>query len=111
MSPKTTEHITWHKSHDVMDGVMVHSFNSEAWKHFNNVHPHFSMEIRNMHLGLYTDKFDTFESFVAPYFGWLVILTVYNLPPEMCMRSEFIVLSTIILNPLWELFTSQCIDN
>jgi hypothetical protein len=94
-----------------MDGVMVHSFNSEAWKHFNNVHPHFSMEIRNMHLGLYTDKFDTFESFVAPYFGWLVILTVYNLPPEMCMRSEFIVLSTIILNPLWELFTSQCTDN
>jgi hypothetical protein len=69
MSPKTTEHITWHKSHDVMDGVMVHSFNSEAWKHFNNVYPHFSMEIRNMHLGLYTDKFDTFESFVAPYFG------------------------------------------
>jgi len=30
ISSKIAEHITWHKSHDVMDGVMVHPFNSEA---------------------------------------------------------------------------------
>jgi hypothetical protein len=26
MSPKTIEHIIWHQSHDVVDGVMVHFF-------------------------------------------------------------------------------------
>jgi len=46
-SPKTNEHITWHHSHDAVDGVMRHSSNGEVWKHFNRVHPQFSMESRN----------------------------------------------------------------
>jgi hypothetical protein len=35
----------------------------------------------------------------ASYPCWLVILTVYNLPLYMCLRSEFMFLSTIILDP------------
>jgi len=41
MSPRTAEHMTWHQSHHAVDGVMVHPFDGEAWKHFNSVHPHF----------------------------------------------------------------------
>jgi len=63
---------TWH---DVVDGVMVHPSDSEAWKHFNSVHPHFSAESRNVRLGLCTDKFNPLGSFVAPYSCWLIILT------------------------------------
>jgi len=44
MSLKTTEHMTWHQSYDAVDGVMIHSSNSEVWKHFNNVHSQFSVE-------------------------------------------------------------------
>jgi hypothetical protein len=51
MSPRTTEQMTCQQSHDVVDGVMVHPSNGEAWKHFNSVHPHFSAESRNVHLG------------------------------------------------------------
>jgi len=29
MSPKTVEHMTWHQSHDVMDGVMVNPSDEE----------------------------------------------------------------------------------
>jgi hypothetical protein len=43
MSPRTIEHMTWHQSHDVVDRVMVHPFDGEAWKHFNSVHPHFQL--------------------------------------------------------------------
>jgi len=78
------------------DGVMVHPSNDEAWKHFNSVHPHFSAESRNVHLGLCTDGFNPFGSFAAPYSCWPVILTVYNLPPGMCMRLEFMFLSMVI---------------
>jgi len=74
----------------------VHPSNDKAWKHFNSVHPHFSTESRNMHLGFCTNKFNPFGSFAAPYSCWLVILTVYNLPPGMCMRSEFMFLSMVI---------------
>jgi len=31
MSQKTIEHMTWHHSHDVVDKVMVHPYNGEAW--------------------------------------------------------------------------------
>jgi hypothetical protein len=46
ISPRTAEHMTWHQSHDVVDGVMVHPSDGEEWKHFNSVHPHFSAESR-----------------------------------------------------------------
>jgi hypothetical protein len=99
MSPRTAEHMTWHQAHDAVDGVMVHPSDGEAWKRFNSVHPHFSAESRNVRLGLCTDRFNPFGSFAAPYFCWSVILTVYNLPPGMCMRPEFMFLSTVIPDP------------
>jgi len=99
MSPRTAKHMTWHQSHDAIDGVMVHPSDGEAWKHFNSVHPHFSAESRNVHLGLCTDRFNPFGSFTAPYSCWPIILTVYNLPSGMCMRLEFMFLSMVILGP------------
>jgi hypothetical protein len=96
MSQKTVEHMPWHQSHHAVDGVMMHPSDDKAWKHFNSVHPYFSVESRNVHLGLCTDRFNPFVSFAAPYSCWPVILTVYNLLPGMCMRPEFIFLSMVI---------------
>jgi hypothetical protein len=77
----------------------VHPSNSEAWKNFNSVHPHFSAESMNAHLRLCTNGFNPSGLFAAPYSCWPVILTVYNLPPGMCMRPEFMFLSTVIPGP------------
>jgi len=77
----------------------VHPPDSEAWKYFNSVHPHFLAESRNVRLGLYTDKFNLFGSFAAPYSCWTVILTVYNLPSGMCMKPKFMFLSMVIPGP------------
>jgi len=97
MLPRTAEHMTWHQSHDAVDGVMVHPSDGEAWKHFNSVYTHFSVESRNMRRGLCTNGFNPFGSFATPYSCWPVILTVYNLSVGMCMRPEFMFLSTVIL--------------
>jgi hypothetical protein len=78
---------------------MVHPSDSEVWKHFHNMHPYFSDESKNMHLELCINRFNPFGSFAAPYSCWPVILMVYNLPPRMCMRSEFMFLSTVIPGP------------
>jgi hypothetical protein len=99
MSPRIVEHMTWHQSHHAVDGVIVHPSDSEAWKHFNSMHPHFSAESRNVCLGLCTNGFNPFGSFAVPYSCWPVILTVYNLPPGMCMRPEFMFLSMVIPGP------------
>jgi len=95
MSLRPAGHMTWHQSHDAVDGVMVHPSDSEAWKYFNSVHPHFLVESRNVHLGLCTG-FNPFRSLAAPYSCWPVILTVYNLLSGMCIRPEFMFLSTVI---------------
>jgi hypothetical protein len=50
-----------------------------------------------MSLGLCTNRFNLFELFVALYSCWPVILTIYNLPPRIFMRSKFMFLS--IVNP------------
>jgi len=60
------------------------------------VYPHFSVESKNVRIGLCTDEFNPFGSFAAPYSYWSVILTVYNLPLGMCMRPEFMFLSMVI---------------
>jgi len=99
MSPRTVKHMTWHQSHDAVDGMMVLHSNDEAWKHFNSVHHHFSAESRNVRLKLCTYEFNPFESFATPYSCWPVILTVYNLPLEMYMRLKFMFLSTVIPSP------------
>jgi hypothetical protein len=94
---------------------MVHPSNGKAWKHFNSVHPHFSAKSRNVCLGLCTNGFNPFGLFATPYSYWLVILTVYNLSSEMCMRPEFMFLSTIIpglSSPGWniDVFLRPLID-
>jgi hypothetical protein len=57
------------------------------------------MELRNVRLELCTDEINPFRSFVTSYSCWQVILMVYNLPLEMCMRSEFMFLFTVIPSP------------
>jgi hypothetical protein len=78
LSPKTIEHMTWNHSHDAVNEIIVYPSDGEAWKHLNRVYPQFLIESLNTHLGLCTDKFNLFDSFVANYF-WYVILIVYNL--------------------------------
>ena len=99
MSLRTTKHMKRHQSYEAVDGVMVHPYDGEVQKHFNNVHPHFSTKSRKVRHGLCINKFNPFRSFVAPYSCWLVILTIYNLPSEMCIRLEFMFLSIVILGP------------
>jgi hypothetical protein len=96
MSPKNIEHMTSHHSQDVVDGVMVHIFYGEACKQFNKVYPQFLMEPRNIYVCLYTYRFNLFGSFAVLYSCWLVIHIVYNLPPRMCIRSEFIFLYMVV---------------
>jgi len=98
MSSKTAEHMIWHiKSRN--PEVVAHPADSEAWKHFNDVHPSFSLDPRNVRLGLCTNGFNPFGHSATPYSCWPVLITVYNLPPNMCMKDAYVFLSLIIPGP------------
>ncbi|XP_021603897.1 uncharacterized protein LOC110608925 [Manihot esculenta] len=91
--------MTWHNDHANEDGVMRHCSDAPASKHFNQTHPTFAMEARNVRLGLWTDGFQPFGQSGQQYSSWPVILTPYNLPPGMCMKDEYMFLTITIPGP------------
>ena len=95
-SKATANDMRWHKEHNTEEGVMRHCSDSPAWKHFNQIHPSFAVESRNVRLGLCTDGFQPFGQTGQQYSSWPVIVTPYNLPPWMCMKDEYMFLSIIV---------------
>ncbi|XP_027067621.1 uncharacterized protein [Coffea arabica] len=90
----------WHKEkcvHD--DNIMRHPADSEAWKHFDRLHPDFAVDPRNVRLGLATDGFNPFGTMSSAYSIWPIYLVPYNLPPWKCMRDPFFFLSMLIPGP------------
>ena len=78
--------MTWHAKNPAKEGELRHPSDGEAWKYFDLKHPEFAVDPRNVRLGLSTDGFNPFGHSSVPYSCWPVIVTPYNLPPEMCMK-------------------------
>ncbi|WVZ01850.1 hypothetical protein V8G54_022656 [Vigna mungo] len=98
-SMQTAQHMTWHDGNKI-EGVLCHPSDSEAWKHFNRKHPSFASEPCNVRLGLCLDGFTPYlQASTSPYSCWPVIVTPYNLPPEMCMTKLYMFLTCIISGP------------
>ena len=83
-----------------MEGEMMrHPMDSWTWKNFDNVHPSFALEPRTVRLGFESDEFNPFGNMSISYSMWPVVLIPYNLPPWMCMKQTFFMLSLLIPGP------------
>jgi hypothetical protein len=56
----------------------------------------FANDARNVHFGLVIDGFDPFNINSAPYSCWPIFAVMYNLPPSLCMKFEFMFLCLIV---------------
>ncbi|KAL0371863.1 UNVERIFIED_CONTAM: hypothetical protein Scaly_0867900 [Sesamum calycinum] len=63
------------------------------------MYPDFAEKPRNVQLGLCTDDFAPHGQYDRTYSCWSVIITPYNLSPGMCMSSEYIFMTMVILDP------------
>ena len=100
MSSKLAPLMRWHKDVHVDDGIsMTHPADGEAWKNFDRLHPEFACDARNVRLGLASDGFNPFGSMTHSYSMWPVVLVTYNLPPLMCLKREFFIMSLLIPGP------------
>jgi len=57
---------------------MMHPYDGETWKKFNQDHQDFASDPQNIWLGLCNDGFSLFNMSSNVYSCWLVIVTVYN---------------------------------
>ncbi|KAL9687164.1 hypothetical protein QQ045_031562 [Rhodiola kirilowii] len=99
MMSSTAEHMYWHASRRDDKNKMVHPSDGESWKHFDRCYPDFVAETRNVRLGLRSDGFSPFRTPGKSYSCWPVMVTPYNLPPWMCMKTKFMWLTILIPGP------------
>ena len=78
---------------------MCHPSDAPAWKHFDGRFPEFASEVRNVRLGIFADGFQPFGQSGQQYSLWPVVATPYNLPPELCMKEEFMFLTVLVPGP------------
>lgn len=92
--------MTWHDKDDqISDGYMRHPRDSPAWKSFDYQHKDFSVEPRNIRLGLATDGMNPFKTLSVSHSTWPVLVIPYNLPPWICMKQPNFIMSLLIPGP------------
>jgi hypothetical protein len=100
ISKKTVRYMRWHKEGICEnDGVMGHPLDGEAWKVLDRFDVDFASDARNVRFGLATDGFDLFSTNFRPYSHMPVFAVLYNLPPYLFMKFEFMFLCLIVPSP------------
>ena len=57
----------WHDESRTKDGMLRHPADSLAWKAFDDRHPDFASDARNVRLGLASDGFNPFQTLSYVY--------------------------------------------
>ncbi|XP_026383291.1 uncharacterized protein LOC113278748 [Papaver somniferum] len=78
------------------EDILRHPADAKGWKDFDGKYEQFARDPRNVRLGLATDGFNPFGNMSNSYSMWPVILIPYNLPPWMCMKEPYIMMSLLI---------------
>ena len=92
-------HMRWHCEDKRKEGLLCHPLDGEAWKHFDETFLDFVVKPRNARLGLYVDGFTPYGQSGKPYSCWRMIVTPYNLSPELYMITIYMFLTLIIPGP------------
>jgi hypothetical protein len=92
----------WHKEgkHDSEDpDIMSHPADDKAWQALDRFDPEFAWDPRSVRLYLSMDSFQPHSTDSSPYFCWSIFIMHYNLPPNKCVKQEFIFLALVIPDP------------
>ncbi|XP_063941376.1 uncharacterized protein LOC135149565 [Daucus carota subsp. sativus] len=98
-TPQIAKDMTWHDTRRQKDGKMRHPADSDTWKDVDQKWPDFASESRNLRLALSADGFNPFRGNRTDHSSWPVFLSIYNLPPWLCMKRRFIMLCLLISGP------------
>ncbi|KAA0043052.1 transposase [Cucumis melo var. makuwa] len=98
-SVECAKNFTWHATKREIDDKLRHPADSPAWKLVNTMWPNFSSEPRNLCLALSADGINPYSDMSSKYSCWPVVMVIYNIPPWLCMKRKFMMLSILISGP------------
>ncbi|KAJ9535140.1 hypothetical protein OSB04_un001782 [Centaurea solstitialis] len=88
-----------HAEEHKMDGKIRHAADSPQWRNIDRSFEEFGNENRNVRLGLSSDGINPFGNMSSRHSTWPVLLSIYNLPPWLCMKRKYIMMSLLIQGP------------
>ena len=96
--PWIVESMTWHANASSVpnQSVMRHPVDSSCWMQVNRKWPNFAAEAGNVPLGFAAYGFNRFGNNNNAYSCWPVMIVPYILPPSLCMRKDFTMLTLLI---------------
>ncbi|XP_022031474.1 uncharacterized protein LOC110932449 [Helianthus annuus] len=98
-NPKESKLLRWHSDERKEDGKLRHVADSPQWRNFDYDYPDFGNEVRNIRFGLSSDGINPFRNMSSSHSTWPVLLCIYNLPPWLCMKRKYIMMSLLIQGP------------
>ncbi|XP_076912650.1 uncharacterized protein LOC143571021 [Bidens hawaiensis] len=96
---KEAKLLRWHSEERVIDGKLRHVADSPQWQTIDNKYREFGKEARNIRFGLSSDGISPFGTMSGRHSTWPVLLCIYNLPPWLCMKRKYIMMSLLIQGP------------
>ncbi|XP_022008035.2 uncharacterized protein LOC110907351 [Helianthus annuus] len=96
---KESKLLRWHSDERKNDGKLRHVADSPQWRNIDYKFPDFGEEIRNIRFGLSSDGMNPFRTMSSCRSTWPVLLCIYNLPPWLCMKRKYIMMSLLIQGP------------
>jgi len=96
---KESRLLRWHKEeHREDDGLIRHPADSIQWHNIDSRNKDFAADPRNIRLCLSTDGMNPFMN-NSIHSTWPIVLTIFNLPPWLCNKRKYIMLSGLIPGP------------
>jgi hypothetical protein len=97
--PEIAKHMTWYSSHRSRGETMRCVSDSPQWKTIDVLYPEFAQVLTNLRLGLVGDGIIPFKNNAIKHSTWVLLITIYNLPPWLLTKKFFISLAMLIPGP------------
>ena len=97
--PEIASHMTWHDIRRSRGQLMRSVADSEQWKTTDRMYPDFAQVLTNLRLGLVGDGIIPFKNNATKHSTWVLLITIYNLPPWLLTKKFFISLVVLIPSP------------
>ena len=98
-SPKTAKDLKWHAHGRENNGKLRHPVDTPTWQLVNQLWPEFASDCRNLRLAISADGINPHKNMTSKHSCWPVLIVTYNLPPWLCMKRKFMMLSLLISGP------------
>ncbi|XP_073139065.1 uncharacterized protein [Henckelia pumila] len=94
-----SKELTWHSDERIRDGYLRHPADAPSWKLVDCKWPDFASEKRNLRLAISADGVNPHSLMSSAYSCWPILMVTYNLPPWLCMKRKFMMLTLLISGP------------